>query len=179
MTEGISFEATGRCRLSANHHDRMWIRSLRPHAAWVSTFAGVDRTQNEWGGRENPVYCHQEYGNYEITQARFSCENRACRFASSSGSKGIRGTRQWPSVDSPSTAVRRCHLAGVYCRNPLDHLPFLIVHPLRLVSQYQSLHGFRVPSRTFPRPTKQFFPRDRVSTSPIFALSAIFREFSS
>jgi len=35
------------------------------------------------------------------------------------------GTRQWPSVDSPSTAVRRCHLAGVYCRNPLDHLPFL------------------------------------------------------
>ena len=35
------------------------------------------------------------------------------------------GTRQWPSTDSPSTAVRRCHLAGVYCRNPLDHLPFL------------------------------------------------------
>lgn len=56
------------------------------------------------------------------------------------------GTRQWPSVDSPSTAVRRYHLSGVYCRNPLDHLPFLNkVTRFDWIGQYQPLHGLQGP----------------------------------
>ncbi len=87
------------------------------------------------------------------------------------------GTRQWPSEDSPSTAVRRCHLAGVYCRNPLDHLPFLN-RAIRFGWSASTSHftACRVPSRTFPRPTADHFPEERFRQEEIWIKSGFFRE---
>ena len=112
----------------------------------------------------------------EKTQARSSCEDRACCLASSLGSKGILDEtvavcRQ--PVDRCQTLPPRWRLLSESTRSPPFHEK---VTRFDWTASASHLAACRALSRTLPRPTGGSFPESLVSAREKMKKNAIFQK---